>query len=41
MMARQELSQTNVFHQTAVWAAMHKGIEGGEEEEEEEEEERE
>lgn len=28
-MARQELSQTNVFHQTAVWAALHKGIEGG------------
>lgn len=26
-MARQELSQTNVFHQTAVWAALHKGIE--------------
>lgn len=29
MMARQELSQTNVFHQTAVWAALHKGIGGG------------
>lgn len=29
MMGRQELSQTNVFHQTAVWAALHKGIEGG------------
>lgn len=28
-MARQELSQTNVFHQTAVWAALHKGIEEG------------
>lgn len=28
-MARQELSQTNVFHQTAVWAALHKGIEAG------------
>ncbi|MEQ2254459.1 hypothetical protein ILYODFUR_004034 [Ilyodon furcidens] len=28
-MVRQELSQTNVFHQTAVWAALHKGIEGG------------
>lgn len=29
VMARQELSQTNVFHQTAVWASLHKGIEGG------------
>lgn len=28
-MAQQELSQTNVFHQTAVWAALHKGIEAG------------
>lgn len=28
-MAKQELSQTNVFHQTAVWAALHKGIEAG------------
>jgi len=27
-MARQELSQTNVFHQTAVWAPLHKGMEG-------------
>lgn len=29
VMAKQELSQTNVFHQTAVWASLHKGIEGG------------
>ena len=29
MMAKEELSQTNVFHQTAVWAALHKGMEGG------------
>lgn len=28
-MARQELSQTNVFHQTALCAALHKGIAGG------------
>ena len=28
-MVRQELSQTNVFDQTAVWAALHKGIEEG------------